>query len=153
MTIDMRMTRQLPATPEEVFDAYTDAEKQKIWFSILDEQPGIVEIEVDLRVGGQQTAVWGPGPDTLFRETQTFLEIDRPHRLVTESTGSSPDGMSMTTRIEVTFEEKDGGTLMTVAQSGFPVPEVRDFFVGEVWVGAFDRLEAYVTRGKASADV
>lgn len=24
-TIDMRMTRLLPATPEQVFDAYTDA--------------------------------------------------------------------------------------------------------------------------------
>jgi uncharacterized protein YndB with AHSA1/START domain len=144
MTLDMRVTRLLPATPDEVFDAYTDAEKQKIWFAILDEQPGIVEIEVDLRVGGQQTAVWGPDRDTLFRETQTFLEIDRPNRLVTESTGSSPDGMTMTTRIEITFEEKDGGTLMTVQQSGFPVPEIRDFFVGDVWAGAFDRLETYL---------
>ena len=57
-TLELRMTRTLPATPEEVFDAYTDAEKQKIWFSILDEEPGIVEIEVDLRVGGNQVAVW-----------------------------------------------------------------------------------------------
>ncbi len=152
MTLDMRMTRQMPATPDEVFDAYTDAEQQKIWFSILDERPGIVEIEVDLRVGGRQTAVWGPDPDTLFRETQTFLEIDRPHRLVTESQGSSPDGMTMTTRIEITFEAQDGGTLMTVVQSGFPVPEVRDFFVAEVWAGAFDRIEAYLTR-RAAADV
>ncbi len=152
MTLDMRMTRQLPATPDEVFDAYTDAEQQKIWFSILDEKPGIVQIDVDLRVGGQQTAVWGPDPDTLFRETQTFLEIDRPHRLVTESQGSSPDGMTMTTRIEITFEARDGGTLMTVVQSGFPVPEVRDFFVAEVWAGAFDRIEAYLTR-RAAADV
>ena len=71
----------VPATPEEVFDAYTDAEQQRIWFSILDERPGIVEIEVDLRVGGRQTAVWGASPDELFRETQTFLVIDRPHRL------------------------------------------------------------------------
>ena len=142
--MDMRVTRLLPATPDEVFDAYTDAEKQKIWFGILDDEPGIVEIEVDLRVGGRQTAVWGPGPDQLFRETQTFLEIDRPHRLVTESTGSSPDGMQMTTRIEITFEEKDGGCLMTVEQSGFPVPEIRDFFVAEVWQGAFDRIEAYL---------
>ena len=55
-TPELRMTRQLPASPEDVFDAYTDAEKQKIWFSILDERPGIVEIEVDLRVGGTQTA-------------------------------------------------------------------------------------------------
>ncbi|MEV0153351.1 SRPBCC domain-containing protein [Micromonospora sp. NPDC050686] len=146
MTLDLRVTRQLPATPAEVFEAYTDAEKQKIWFSILDEQPGIVEIDVDLRVGGQQTAVWGPSRDMLFRETQTFLEIDRPHRLVTESTGSTPDGMTMTTRIEVTFEATDGGTLMTVVQSGFPTPEIRDFFATEVMVGAFDRIEAYLVR-------
>jgi len=146
MTLDMRVTRLLPASPEQVFDAYTDAEKQKIWYTILDEQPGIVEIEVDLRVGGQQTAVWGPDRDTLFRETQTFLEIDRPHRLVTESTGSGPDGMTMTTRIAITFEENDGGTLMTVLQSGFPVPEVRDFFVAEVWAGALDRIEEFLKR-------
>ncbi len=151
MTLAMRMTRHLPATPDEVFDAYTDAEQQKIWFGILDEHPGIVEIEVDLRVGGRQTAVWGPDRDTLFTETQTFLEIDRPHRLVTESTGSSPDGMTMTTRIEITFEAQGDGTLMTVVQSGFPVPEVRDFFVAEVWAGAFARLAAYLTR-RAAAD-
>ncbi|KAA9374322.1 SRPBCC domain-containing protein [Microbispora cellulosiformans] len=142
----MRVTRVIPASPAEVFDAYTDAEKQKIWFSILDEEPGIVEIEVDLRVGGRQTAVWGPDHDTLFRETQTFLVIDRPHRLVTESTGTSPDGMTMTTTIEVTFEEHDGGTLLTVVQSGFPAPEMRDFFVQEVWAGALDRIETYVRR-------
>jgi uncharacterized protein YndB with AHSA1/START domain len=151
MTLDMRITRELPATPEEVFDAYTDAEKQKIWFSILDEEPGIVEIEVDLRVGGKQTAVWGPDRDTLFHETQTFLEIDRPRRLVTESTGSGPDGLEMTTRVEVTFEEKGDGTLVTVVQSGFPVPEIRDFFVNEVWQGAFARIEAFLKRENPNA--
>lgn len=145
--LELRISRVIPATPDEVFDAYTDAEKQKIWFSILDEQPGIVEIDVDLRVGGTQTAVWGPDSDTLFRETQTFLEIDRPRRLVTESTGTSPDGMSMTTRIEVTFEAEGlDGTRMTVAQSGFPAPEIRDFFVAEVWNGAIARISAYVSR-------
>jgi uncharacterized protein YndB with AHSA1/START domain len=145
-TVGLRLSRRLPASPEAVFDAYTDAEKQKIWFSILDEEPGVVEIEVDLRVGGQQTAVWGPDRDTLFRETQTFLEIDRPHRLVTESVGSTPDGMSMTTRIVVTFEPTDGGTVMTVVQTGFPAPEIRDFFTSEVWVGAFARIEAFLGR-------
>jgi uncharacterized protein YndB with AHSA1/START domain len=129
-----------------VFDAYTDAEKQKIWFSILDETPGIVEITVDLRVGGQQTAVWGPDRDTLFHETQTFLVIDRPHRLVTESAGGGPDGSSMTTRVEITFEAVDGGTLMSIVQSGFPAVEVRDFFSQEVWVGALDRIEAFLVR-------
>jgi uncharacterized protein YndB with AHSA1/START domain len=144
--IAMRMTRSLPATPDEVFDAYTDPEKQRIWFTILDEHPGIFEITSDFRVGGQQVTAWGPDADTLFRETQTFLEIDRPHRLVTESSGSSPDGMTMTTRIEMTFEAEGDGTLVTVVQTGFPVPEVRDFFAADVWVGAFDRIEAYLER-------
>lgn len=149
--LELRTSRHLPATPEEVFDAYTDAEKQKIWFSILDPEPGIVEIEVDLRVGGQQTAVWGPSEDALFRETQTFLEIERPHRLVTQSVGTSPDGMTMTTRITVTFQADGDGTLMSVHQTGFPVPEVRDFFAADVWVGALDRIEAYLTQSSRAA--
>ncbi|MRG61701.1 SRPBCC domain-containing protein [Agromyces sp. CFH 90414] len=144
--LSLRIERALPASPEEVFDAYTDAEKQKIWFSILDEDPGIVEIEVDLRVGGTQTAVWGPDREHLFRETQTFLEIDRPNRLVTESVGSGPDGDSMTTRVEIDFAPTNGGTLMTIVQSGFPTPEVRDFFETEAWIGALERIEAYLRR-------
>lgn len=144
--LELRAQRVLPATPDEVFDAYTDAEKQRIWFAILDTEPGIVEIEVDLRVGGQQTAVWSPSRDELFRETQTFLEIDRPRRLVTESVGSSPDGATMTTRVVVTFEAVDGGTLMSVVQSGFPTPEVRDFFAEHAWEGAFDRIGTYLAR-------
>lgn len=147
--MELRTSRHLPASPEEVFDAYTDAEKQRVWFSILDEQPGIVEIEVDLRVGGQQIAVWGPTEDMLFRETQTFLVIDRPHRLVTESVGISPDGQSMTTTITVTFEADGEGTLMCVHQTGFPAPEVRDFFAAEVWAGALDRIEAYLAASAA----
>jgi uncharacterized protein YndB with AHSA1/START domain len=146
---DLHVSRLLPATPEEVFDAYTDAEQQKIWYAILDTEPGIVEIEVDLRVGGKQVAVWGPNRDTLFREEQTFLEIDRPHRLVTESVGWGPDGESMTTRVEVTFETAAGGTMMTVAQTGFPTDEIRDFFTGEVWQGAFARIEEFLTRRAA----
>lgn len=149
---DLRLSRLLPATPEEVFDAYTDAEQQTIWFGILDQEPGVVEIEVDLRVGGTQTAVWGPNPDTLFREVQTFLEVDRPRRLVTESTGTSPDGSTLTTRIEVTFEAATGGTLMTVFQTGFPTDDVRDFFADEVMPGAWTRIEEFLKR-RAAGDV
>lgn len=148
-TFELRMTRLLPATPEQVFDAYTDAEKQKIWFSILDEEPGIVEIDVDLRVGGEQTAVWGPNRDELFRETQVFRVIDRPNRLVTTSTGSDPSGAVMSTEVEITFEEQGDSTLVTVVQSGFPDAATRDFFQTMAWAGAFDRIEAYLVRQAA----
>lgn len=56
----------------------------------------------------------------------------------------------MTTRIEVTFEDDDGGTQVTVVQSGFPTSEIRDFFVSEGWAGAFDRIEAFLVRKRRS---
>jgi uncharacterized protein YndB with AHSA1/START domain len=145
-TIELRFERFLPAPPDEVFDAYTDAQKQKDWFSILDEEPGVAEIEVDLRVGGKQTAVWGRNRDELFHETQVFHVVDRPHRLVATSTGSDPSGSGMTTEVEITFAEDGDGTLVSVVHSGFPDPESRDFFQDLVWPGAFDRLEAYLLR-------
>lgn len=145
-TLTLTMSRLIPATPDEVFDAYTDAEKQMIWFSLLSDEPGIVEIETDLRVGGIQTATWGPTRDELIVEVQTFEIIERPHRLVTTSRGHDPSGSSMETTIEVTFEDADGGTLMTVTQSGFPTVEMRDFFSTYVMVGAFDRIVAFFER-------
>jgi uncharacterized protein YndB with AHSA1/START domain len=142
MTYELRVERLIAATPEEVFDAYTDPEAQKIWYTILD--PGmIVENEVDLRVGGKWVSAWGFSPDELFRETNVFEVVDRPYLLVSKSTGSSPDGQSLDTHVEVTFQEQNGKTLMTVVQSGFPDEEMRDFFANTAWMGAFDRIEAY----------
>jgi uncharacterized protein YndB with AHSA1/START domain len=142
VTYELKVERLIAATPEEVFDAYTDPEAQKIWFQLLGE-PMIVENEVDLRVGGKWVSAWGTSPEEVFRETNVFEVIDRPHRLVSTSTGSSPDGQTLETHVEVTFQEQDGKTLMTVYQTGFPDEEMRDFFASLAWIGAFDRLEAY----------
>lgn len=146
MTYELKVSRLIPATPDEVFDAYVDPEKQKIWYNLLETQPMIVEVDVDLRVGGAWNAAWGYSEDQLFREVNIFKLIDRPNRLVTTSTGSSPDGDSIETEIDITFEERDGGTLMTVLQTGFATEEQRDFFSTVAWNGAFDRIAAFFTR-------
>jgi len=143
MTYELRAERLIAATPEEVFDAYTDPVAQQAWFTILDPEM-IVENEVDLRVGGKWVSAWGFSPDEMFRETNVFEVVDRPNRLVSTSNGSSPDGMTLETHVEITFSEQDGKTLMTVIQTGFPDEETRDFFASMAWIGAFDRLEAYL---------
>ena len=54
--------------------------------------------------------------------------------------------MTMTTRIEVTFEA--AGRRMPRHRRADRLPdavEIRDFF-REVWGGAFDRIEAYLLR-------
>ncbi len=142
MTYELKVERLIAATPEEVFDAYTDPEAQQVWFTILNPEM-IVENQVDLRVGGKWVSVWGFSPDEMFRETNVFEVVDRPHRLVSISSGSTPDGLTLETHVEVTFQEQAGKTLMTVIQTGFPDEEMRDFFAGTAWIGAFDRLEAY----------
>jgi uncharacterized protein YndB with AHSA1/START domain len=153
MTYELRVERLIAATPEEVFEAYTNPEAMKIWFQLLGE-PMIVENEVDLRVGGKWVSAWGFTPDQLFRETNVFEVVDRPHRLVSKSTGSTPDGLTLDTDVEVTFQEQDGKTLMTVVQRGFPDEDMRDFFATQAWIGAFDRLEAYfATRSVSSPPV
>jgi uncharacterized protein YndB with AHSA1/START domain len=142
MSYELKVERLIAASPEEVFDAYTDPEAQKIWFNLLGE-PMIVENEVDLRVGGKWVSAWGHAPDEMFRETNVFEVVDRPRRLISTSTGSSPDGQTLKTHVEVTFEDRDGKTLMTVFQTGFPDEKTRDFFASMAWIGAFDRLEEY----------
>ena len=142
MSYELRVERLIDASPEEVFDAYTDPEAQKIWYTILDEGM-TVESEVDLRVGGKWVSTWGFTPDEMFREVNTFQVIERPHRLVSKSSFTSPDGSTMDTDVEITFRDEGGKTMMTVVQSGFPDEAVRDFVANTAWIGAFKRINAY----------
>jgi uncharacterized protein YndB with AHSA1/START domain len=149
MSHELRAERLIDATPEEVFDAYTDPEQMKGWFTILD--PGMmVENEIDLRVGGQWVSSWGFSDDEMFRETQTFEVVDRPHRLVSRSIGSDSEGHSQVTHVEVTFKDEGGKTLMTIVQSGFVDESTRDFFESTAWEGFFDRISAYLAARKTA---
>jgi uncharacterized protein YndB with AHSA1/START domain len=142
MSYELRVERMIGASVEEVWDAYTDPEAQKVWFTILDPEM-MVELDVDLRVGGKWVAAWGFSPDQMFRETNVFEVIDPPHRILSKSTGTSPDGQSLDTEIEVTFADEGGKTLVTVVQTGFPDEGTRDFFAETAWIGFFDRFAAY----------
>jgi uncharacterized protein YndB with AHSA1/START domain len=138
---DLRVERWFNAPPEEVFDAYTDPDAQREWY---EDQPGwIVEADCDLRVGGRWIVAFGPPGSEPYRETNVFKEVDRPRRLVYTSTITMPDGWSFDTGMEVTFEEQDGRTRMTIHHTDFPTAELRDDHQGG-WPGFLDRLERVV---------
>jgi hypothetical protein len=52
--------------------------------------------------------------------------IDRPHRLLLDTTETRLDGSSFQFETELTFEPQDGKTVMTMIQRGFPTVELRD---------------------------
>ncbi len=137
MSHDLRMERVYDATPEVVFDAFTDPEAQKELYA--DAPDWVVESECELRVGGRWSIAFGPPGSTPARETNLFQVVDRPRRLVYTSTMRMPDGSTVDTGMQVTFEEENGRTRMTLVQSGFRTSALRDDFEGG-WASILDGL-------------
>lgn len=148
MTYSLKLERMIDATPEEVFDAFTDAHAQKEWY--LDQPGWKVDAGGELRVGGQWEVAFGPAGETPYRETNLFSEVERPNRLAYVSRFHMPDGGAFDTKITVTFEAKDGKTLLTLVQSEFLHEEHRDAHRGG-WPGFLDRLERVVAARRAES--
>jgi uncharacterized protein YndB with AHSA1/START domain len=94
--------------------------------SVLVPERRIVESECDLRVGGVWTVTLGRSRDELHRHDHVFRMVDRPSRLVVDTTETRADGSSLEFKTESTFEERDGKTLMTMIQRGPPTAELRE---------------------------
>jgi uncharacterized protein YndB with AHSA1/START domain len=123
MSQDVRFARVINARPEVVFDAFTGQDGQEAFYG----EPGwSVQSECDLRVGGLWSVTFGPSRDQFYRHDHIFRVIDRPSRLVVDTTESRPDGSVIEFEIEYIFEARDGTTLMTLIQRGLPTAELRD---------------------------
>jgi uncharacterized protein YndB with AHSA1/START domain len=148
--LDLAFERLIAASPERVFDAFTDPVGQREFYG-KDDPGWIVDSRCELRVGGVWSIAFGPSPDELYHHRHVFEAIDRPRRILMASTETRLDGSTFTTELEFAFEPRGGGTLMTMLQRGFPTEELRD----EHTIGvphAFDRLErALDDRGAARA--
>jgi uncharacterized protein YndB with AHSA1/START domain len=151
MTYDMKIERLFDAPPELVFDTMVDPEAQPEIFA--DEVPGwnLWEWEIDLRVGGEWTFVFGPAdrsgePD---RNTSVFTEIDRPRRLAYRSSMFVSEwGRAVDYTETVTFEERDGKTLVTIELTDLELEKDRDAFMGGI-PGYLDAVERVVANRMA----
>jgi uncharacterized protein YndB with AHSA1/START domain len=142
VSLDVEIARLIDATPDVVFDAFTSSEGQAEFYG--QDDPGwIVRSQCDLRVGGVWAVEFGPSPRELYRHRHVFEAIQRPHRLLLASTETRLDGSSFHTQLEFTFEAKEGKTLMTMMQRGFPTAELRDEHERGV-PNAFARLARFI---------
>jgi uncharacterized protein YndB with AHSA1/START domain len=137
MSEDARFAGVINARPEVVFDALTGQDGQEAFYG----EPGwIVESECDLRVGGVWTVTFGPSRDEVYRHDHVFRVIDRPSRLVLDTTESRPDGSVVEYETEFILVERDSKTLMTMIHRGLPTAALRDEHLAGV-PPAFARLE------------
>jgi uncharacterized protein YndB with AHSA1/START domain len=142
MSEDVRFAREIDAAAEAVFDAFTAQGGQEAFYG-RDDPGWIVESSCDLRVGGVWTVRFGASRDELYGHEQRFRVIDRPRRLLLDTTETRLDGSTLEFETEFTFEERDGKTLMTMTQRGLPTAELREEHLYGVPT-AFARFESYL---------
>jgi len=136
---DIRLQRLINVLPHQAFHQWVDADGRRSWYA-PDEGSVVVESETDLRVGGSyRVSVVGPTGDPMYTEEGIFELIEPPHRLVYRQIMAVPGRTSIETRVIVTFEEREGKTLLTLLDTGFPTEEQRDEFER----GWPDFLDAY----------
>jgi uncharacterized protein YndB with AHSA1/START domain len=149
MSNDVQVARLIDATPEEVFDAFTNAEGQEAFYG-RDDPGWIVRSRCELFVGGAWTVDFGPSSRELYRHRHIFDVIERPRRLLLSTTETRLDGTTLRFSTEITFQAKNEQTLMTMTQRGLPTAELREEHRRGV-PNAVARLER-VIRGRVRDD-
>jgi uncharacterized protein YndB with AHSA1/START domain len=125
---------EVAASPERVFRALHSKEIIDWWI-----RPGVfdtTEWTGDVRVGGRWRAV-GTGNRRPFAIEGEFLEIDSPRKLVL--TWHAMGMRSKPTILTFLLERIDGGTRLTLHQTGFAAP---DWCINTSlgWETSFERL-------------
>ncbi len=119
-TVEACAEHMFRASPERVFDAWLEPELVTQWMSAALKQFGLTgdirQVEVDARVGGRFTfsdlreageAVhWG-----------TYLEIDRPRKLVFTWYTSDEEEKENTSVVTLTIKAKDTGCIATIVHT------------------------------------
>ena len=111
------VTRTFNAPPRIVYDTWANADLFRRWWVPEGAGMTLESCEMDVRTGGRYRLSFGEGMDFFGR----YLEVTPPSRIVwTNEEGG--ENASVTT---VTFEEKDGQTLLVMSEL-YPSKEALD---------------------------
>ncbi|HEV7320819.1 MAG TPA: SRPBCC family protein [Ensifer sp.] len=135
---ELVVTRVFNAPVRLVFDAWTKPELFKLWWAPKSHGVPIHSCEMDVRTGGSYRIAFGHDASQAMSFFGKYLEVSPPSRIVW--TNDEGDDGAVTT---VTFEEKDGTTLL-VLREFYPSKEALDeAFVGmeDVMPEQFEQLD------------
>ncbi len=133
-----------------VFEAWTKPELFQQWWVPKSYGLTLLSCEMDVRVGGQYRLVFRHG-DSTMAFFGTYREVTPPSRLVwTNEEGE--DGETVTT---VTFDEKDGKTLLVVHDL-YPSKDALDAAIASGATGGMpdqlDQLDAFLASFGTSSE-
>jgi uncharacterized protein YndB with AHSA1/START domain len=138
--MEIEVTRIVDAPRDLVFEAWTDAEHLAKWWG--PEGFSVAECTSDPRPGGALMIVMR-GPDGVdYPMTGTYREVQRPERLVVESTAVGEDGTPLLEAIQtVTFTDLDGKTEITVRSRATALVPIAIAMLGGMEAGLTQSLQ------------
>ena len=139
-SLNLRIQRLIPASPERVFEAWTNPDELKKWWG-----PGVVRCpsaEVDLRVGGRFRIANELPDGTVLWIGGEFEAIERPRLLI--YTWIVETASPTTERVTVKFEVVDQGTEIILDHELIQTPAIRDDHQ-RGWFGCLDGLVEYLS--------
>ncbi len=137
----LRIERWLPAPPEAVFSAWTNADSLQAWMC-----PGTVHTtieELDVRVGGCFRIVM-QHCDGETVHTGVYREIQPPERLVFTWVSTITHGQ--TTLVTVELRPRDHGTDLILTHEAFPDVESATLH-DNGWQSIVAKLVTYLSQG------
>jgi len=138
--LELSLSKWIRAERSRVFAAWTKPEVMRQWFCPRDLT--LVEAEADVRVGGRFHAVMGSGTQK-YTVNGTYREVIAGQRLVFSHRWEEQDAVE--TLVTVEFADRDGGTLVTLAQQGFRNQESAEGHEGG-WSSTLEHLELFLAR-------
>lgn len=143
---ELVVTRTFDAPARLVFEAWTSPELMKRWWAPKSMGVPLRSCEMDVRDGGSYRLEFGHDAAESMAFVGRYLEVVPPSRLVWTNE-ESEDGAVTT----VTFEERDGKTLLTVHEL-YPSKEALDAGHGaeEGMPEQFEQLDALLASLTAS---
>jgi uncharacterized protein YndB with AHSA1/START domain len=152
-TRDIKIVRVINAPRERVWQAWTEPDILKHWCGL--KTYTVPYYSVDLRVGGKTLNCIRSAEGMEMWSTGTYLEIvEGKHLVITDNFAdkdgnivpASTYGMTMEwpsdAKIDLTFEDLDGKTRLTVKHINVPVGQEGDL-TDQGWKEYLDRLEEY----------
>ena len=133
------VTRTFNAPARIVFEAWTTPELFKQWWVPKSMDMVLRSCEMDVRVGGRYRLVVGHDASNTFEFFGTYVDVT-PHSRLAWTNDEGGEGGSVTT---VTFEEKDGKTLLVLREL-YPSKEALDAAgtgAAEATIETFEQLD------------
>jgi len=140
----LRLERIFDATPEEVFDAWSNPEVLRRWWR-ADPSWRTPIADVDLRVGGSyRLSMQDPAAEAPHTVVGQYREVRRPELLVYSWSWEEPDGQTGPVSVVTVEFVRDGGrTKVLLTHTGHADSASRDRH-GQGWAACLACLESQV---------